>query len=225
MYEKITLEQQKQEFQMTLSKFSHELRNPIALIQSELQMLGTSHPELAEEDDWYSILENLEHIRDLLDDLSRYNNAERLSPVETDLAPLLRSIAGAFRPTLDYLGITLKTDIPQNLPLLSLDQTKIRQAFLNLLRNAQEAIQHDHGVISLSAKALPKGVQISVCDNGCGIEEARIHEIFHPFVTYKPSGTGLGLPVTRQIIEAHGGSLEVQSRPGEGTCFQILLRG
>ena len=60
----LTLEQQKKEFQMTLSKFSHEIRNPIALIQSELQMLAASHPELSEDDDWYSIMENLEHIRD-----------------------------------------------------------------------------------------------------------------------------------------------------------------
>ena len=101
-------------------------------------MLAASHPELSEDDDWYSIMENLEHIRDLLDDMSRYNNAERLSPVQTDIATLLRSIVCSFRPALDYLGISLKTDIPKSLPLLSLDQTKIRQALLNLLRNARK---------------------------------------------------------------------------------------
>lgn len=221
----LTLEQQKKEFQMTLSKFSHEIRNPIALIQSELQMLASSHPELPEDDDWYSIMENLEHIRDLLDDLSRYNNAEYLSPVQTDAAALLRSIAGSFRPAMEYLGISLKTDIPQTLPQLSLDQTKIRQALLNLLRNAQEAVPASQGVITVSAKETPEGVCISVCDNGCGIHQDQLEEIFHPFVTYKPSGTGLGLPVTKQIIEAHGGRLEVHSTPGQGTEFQIFLRG
>lgn len=221
----LTLEQQKKEFQMTLSKFSHEIRNPIALIQSELQMLATSHPELSEDDDWYSIMENLEHIRDLLDDLSRYNNAERLSPVQTDIAALLRSIVCSFRPALDYLGISLKTDIPESLPLLSLDQTKIRQALLNLLRNAQEAVQPSQGVISVSAIQIPEGVCISICDNGCGITDEQLKEIFHPFITYKPSGTGLGLPVTKQIIEAHKGRLEVHSTSGLGTEFQVFLRG
>ena len=77
-------------------------------------------------------MENLEYIRELLNELSRYNNAEHLSPVQTDITLLLKSIIRSFRPALDYLGITLETDIPQTLPLLCLDQTKIHQALLNL---------------------------------------------------------------------------------------------
>ena len=133
MQENLTLEQQKKELQMTLSKFTHEIRNPVALIQSELQMLASAHPELNSYDGWYGIMENLEYIRELLNELSRYNNAEHLSPVQTDITLLLKSIIRSFRPALDYLGITLETDIPQTLPLLCLDQTKIHQALLNLL--------------------------------------------------------------------------------------------
>ena len=197
MQENLTLEQQKKELQMTLSKFTHEIRNPVALIQSELQMLASAHPELNSYDGWYGIMENLEYIRELLNELSRYNNAEHLSPVQTDITLLLKSIIRSFRPALDYLGITLETDIPQTLPLLCLDQTKIHQALLNLLRNAQD---------------------------GCGMTDSQIKNVFNPFVTYKPTGTGLGLPVTRQIIEAHGGSLKVRSVPGKGTEFQIFFR-
>ena len=207
MQENLTLEQQKKELQMTLSKFTHEIRNPVALIQSELQMLASAHPELNSYDGWYGIMENLEYIRELLNELSRYNNAEHLSPVQTDITLLLKSIIRSFRPALDYLGITLETDIPQTLPLLCLDQTKIHQALLNLLRNAQESIQHSHGVISVTAAAVTDGICISVRDNGCGMTDSQIKNVFNPFVTYKPTGTGLGLPVTRQIIEAHGGSL------------------
>lgn len=118
MQENLTLEQQKKELQMTLSKFTHEIRNPVALIQSELQMLASAHPELNSYDGWYGIMENLEYIRELLNELSRYNNAEHLSPVQTDITLLLKSIIRSFRPALDYLGITLETDIPQTLPLL-----------------------------------------------------------------------------------------------------------
>ena len=85
MQENLTLEQQKKELQMTLSKFTHEIRNPVALIQSELQMLASAHPELNSYDGWYGIMENLEYIRELLNELSRYNNAEHLSPVQTDI--------------------------------------------------------------------------------------------------------------------------------------------
>ena len=224
MQENLTLEQQKKELQMTLSKFTHEIRNPVALIQSELQMIASAHPELNSYDGWYSIMENLEYIRELLNELSRYNNAEQLSPVQTDITLLLKSIIRSFQPALEYLGITLETDIPQTLPVLCLDQTKIHQAILNLLRNAQESIQHSHGTISVTAAAVPDGICISVCDNGCGMTETQIKNIFNPFVTYKPTGTGLGLPVTRQIIEAHGGSLKVRSMPGKGTEFQVLFR-
>lgn len=225
MQETTISEQQKKEFQLTLSRFSHEIRNPVSLIQSEFQMMASSHPELTEYEGWYSIMENLEHIRELLDDLSRYNNADFLSPAPTDVTALLKSITGAFKPALDYLGITLETDIPESLPTLSLDKTKIRQAFLNLLRNAQESIQHSHGMISLSARAVPQGINILVSDNGCGMTEEQIQNVFTPFITYKPSGTGLGLPVTRQIIEAHGGTLRVHSIPEKGTEFYIFLQG
>ena len=77
MQENLTLEQQKKELQMTLSKFTHEIRNPVALIQSELQMLASAHPELNSYDGWYGIMENLEYIRELLNELSRYNNGLR----------------------------------------------------------------------------------------------------------------------------------------------------
>ena len=128
-----------------------------------------------------------------------------------------------FRPALDYLGIVLETDIPKDLPHLELDQTKIRQALFNLLRNAQEAIQHAHGKIQIAASAVSDGIQITVHDNGCGMTAQQTEQIFFPFVTYKPGGTGLGLAVTRQIIEAHHGTLRVESVPCEGTSFYILL--
>lgn len=225
MQENNKFEQQKKEFQSTLSMFSHEIRNPLALITSELQMLSDHHPQLCLDEHWDNIMENLNYIRELLDEISRYQNAGHLSLVSTDTSLWLDRIANTFRPALDYLGIALETDIPQNLPHLELDQTKIRQALFNLLRNAQESIQHTHGKILFSASAVPDGVQITISDNGCGMTEDQIENAFRPFVTYKPGGTGLGLAVTRQIIEAHQGTLCVESTPKEGTSFYIFLPG
>lgn len=225
MQDTIHSEQQKKEFQFTLSKFAHEIRNPLSLIQSELQMMASSHPEITCCNEWDDILDNLEHIKELLNDVTRYNNAEHLVREQTDLSACLKSITGSFKPSLDYLGIALESHIPDTLPLLFLDRTKIRQAFVNLLRNAQESIQHSHGLIRVSAASVPGGVSVSVSDNGCGMTQSQQKTAFQPFVTYKPNGTGLGLAVTREIIEAHGGELKVQSVPGEGTVFQVFLRG
>lgn len=206
-----------------LSTFSHEIRNPLALITSEMQMLSDSQPQLCFNEHWDNIMENLNYIRELLDELSRYQNASHISLVQTDLSICLNRITSSFRPALDYLGISFETDIPRDLPQISLDQTKIRQALFNLLRNAQEAIQHAHGKIQIAASAVSDGIQITVHDNGCGMTAQQTEQIFFPFVTYKPGGTGLGLAVTRQIIEAHHGTLRVESVPGEGTTFYILL--
>ena len=223
MQEKNIITQSKKEFQSMLSTFSHEIRNPLALITSEMQMLSDSQPQLCFNEHWDNIMENLTYIRELLDELSRYQNAGHISLVQTDLSICLDRITNSFRPALDYLGISFETDIPRDLPQISLDQTKIRQALFNLLRNAQESIQHAHGKIQIAASAVSDGIQITVHDNGCGMTAQQTEQIFFPFVTYKPGGTGLGLAVTRQIIEAHHGTLRVESVPGEGTTFYILL--
>ena len=223
MQEKNIITQTKKEFQSMLSTFSHEIRNPLALITSEMQMLSDSQPQLCFNEHWDNIMENLTYIRELLDELSRYQNAGHITLVQTDLSICLDRITSSFRPALDYLGISFETDIPRDLPQISLDQTKIRQALFNLLRNAQEAIQHAHGKIRIIASAVSDGIQITVHDNGCGMTAQQTEQIFFPFVTYKPGGTGLGLAVTRQIIEAHHGTLRVESAPGEGTTFYILL--
>ena len=200
-------------------------KQPLALITSEMQMLSDSQPQLCFNEHWDNIMENLNYIRELLDELSRYQNAGHISLVQTNLSICLDRITSSFRPALDYLGISFETDIPRDLPQISLDQIKIRQALFNLLRNAQESIQHTHGKILFSASAVPDGVQITISDNGCGMTEDQIENAFRPFVTYKPGGTGLGLAVTRQIIEAHQGSLCVESTPKEGTSFYIFLPG
>ena len=96
-----------------LSTFSHEIRNPLALITSEMQMLSDSQPQLCFNEHWDNIMENLNYIRELLDELSRYQNAGHISLVQTDLSICLDRITSSFRPALDYLGISFETDIPR----------------------------------------------------------------------------------------------------------------
>ncbi len=218
-----TAQQIKEEFQFTLSKFSHEIRNPVSLINSELQMMANTHPDVVTYENWNDIMDNLDYIKELLNELSNYNNAGSISPKDTDITSYLQNILSSIRPTLDYLNITLESDFPASLPVISIDRLKIRQALLNLLRNAQESISHPNGKILVTAVPFKKGVCISVSDNGCGIPPEKTTEIFNPFVTFKSTGTGLGLAVTRQIIEAHHGHIEIESQPDHGSTFRIFL--
>lgn len=218
-----TTAKQQQEIQTTLSRFSHEIRNPLALISSELQLLVSSHPEIADDTVWDDIMDNVEYMKELLCQLSDYSNAGKMVLSPTELRPFLCSVLSSYRPTLEYLGITLEAHLPLQLPTLNLDQVKLRQALINLLRNAQESISHPQGIIQVEAELLSEGVCIHIRDNGCGIPAEKQEEIFSPFITFKAGGTGLGLPITRQIIESHGGQLKLFSVPDQGTEVRIFL--
>lgn len=218
-----TTEQLKKDFQLILSKFAHEIRNPIALINSELQLMASAHPELTEYSQWDDLIDNLEYIKELLNELSEYNNAEKLSLEPVDPGKFLSDVLSCEKSILDYLGITLKTDIPPHCSPILIDRIKMRQALLNLIRNARESIGCPHGKITVCLKNTKQGIYISIQDNGCGMTSEQLNNIFNPFVTYKDKGTGLGLSITRQIIEAHNGHIEVTSTPGQGSTFLIFL--
>lgn len=209
---------------MIISKFTHELRNPLSLIFSEFQLFLSNHPEASEWKETAEIQEQLDYMKELLNEFSNYNNANRLSLKPTNIAEFLLHTADFFRPTLDYLGIRLVTEISAELPVIPLDAVKFRQALINLLRNAQEAISHDHGEIHLCACCIDATeIIITVQDNGCGIPPEQLHNIDAPFITHKTSGTGLGLAITKQIIEAHGGHMTIQSTPQISTTVTLTL--
>lgn len=213
----------KNESSLALSRFSHELRNPISLLCCELQLLSASHPELTEYEEWARITDHLAYINALLDELSDYNNAGRIRPENTALTPYLETVFSAARATMKYLGIAFSVCIEPALPTLPLDPVKMRQALMNLIRNAQEALPASGGSIQITAKRIGPQVCISVTDNGCGISTEQLSRIFLPFVTFKSGGSGIGLAITREIVCAHGGYVEAESTPGQGSTFRVFL--
>lgn len=213
---------QKDEFEFMLSKISHEIRNPVTLINSFLQMMATKYPQVEQFDYWEDIQENMEFLIDLLNELSKYNNAFRLNQEKIDMNTYLESVANSMRPTLTYLNITLNYESSSNLPSMEVDKVKLREAILNIVRNASEAID-EKGIISIGAQKQQGQLLLTITDNGCGIPEEYLPTLFDPFVTHKKEGTGLGLPIAKQVIEAHGGSICVSSRLGQGSSFQISL--
>jgi signal transduction histidine kinase len=118
-------------------------------------------------------------------------------------------------------NIELETHIPDD-TILAADSGKLRQVLLNVLLNAHQSIDGE-GTVSVSASPEGPDQIISVRDTGCGIPAEALDRVFWPFYTTKEKGTGLGLAVAAQIMESHGGALEVESAVGKGSTFRIRL--
>ena len=185
-------------------------------------------------------------MKQLLEELSAYNNGQRLSLSSTDFDIFLKKIALSFASSIIETDIEFVSRIEPGLPVMPADSIKLREVLLNLLGNARDAVLLRQSVDSSSSDSVSKderscysdtdrmpgyspqirfhaykdssNLVIAVSDNGCGIEPEHLHTIFEPFVTYKSSGTGLGLPLSRRIAEAHGGSLTVHSAPEPADC-------
>ena len=195
--------------QMDISTISHEIRNPLTLVYSTLQLIESQHPEVLEFAHWSELHQDIEYMKLLLEDLSSYNNGERL-----DLAPLstgsfFRRIALSFASSIIDTDIEFTSYIPEDLPVLSADSVKLRQA-----HSPQ---------ISLSVTADADLLHIEISDNGCGIAPEDQEHIFEPFITHKVDGTGLGLAITRRIIQAHHGTITLRSARYAGTVFILTL--
>jgi signal transduction histidine kinase len=127
------------------------------------------------------------------------------------------------RRDLSRQDVGLQLDIDSDLPSVDLDEGQLKQALFNLIRNAREAIGSG-GTVSISLRReAGGGIQLKIEDDGPGIEEAARSRLFEPFFTTKKHGTGLGLPITRQIVEAHAGTISCAARPEGGTCISIRL--
>lgn len=204
----------------SLSKISHEIRNPVTLINSFLQMLAADHPEVRTWRYWNDIMENMQFLRDLLNELSTYNNARNLHKSEINPYRLLSSVIESVRPSLREKQIDIQLDKESAVPSFFLDATKLREALLNLIRNAMEAMAGG-GKITCTISSDGDKVFIQVIDNGPGIPEEYLSTIFDTFVTHKKDGTGLGLSIVKSITEAHGGKITVYSKEGMGTEFTL----
>jgi len=219
---KAHLEHLEQAHQFQLSQISHEIRNPVTLINSFLQLFAASNPEVTTQPYWNEITENMQYLRALLTELSSYNNSKTLHRKTANLYKLLESIVKSATPALLESDIQLHLIKQTPIPSFDIDELKLRQVFLNLIRNAQEAMPQG-GSITITIKSEDNTVLIKVEDTGCGIPVEYMPTLFQSFVTHKKDGTGLGLAIVQNVITAHNGSIEAQSHPGQGTAFIVRL--
>lgn len=208
-----------------LSSVSHEIRNPVTLINSYLQLLSVRHPALLKDPYWDSLQSELSYLLKLLSDLSDFNNSSMPHLISLDMNQWLLHYSATARALVAHLGdeaTTFCCRFSPNLPSVLADPVKIRQLLDNLIRNGIEAADGAN-TITLSAFCQKQTITLQVSDTGCGINHKDLSTIFDPFVSHKSSGTGLGLAICKQIADSHGGSLTASSRPGEGAVFSFTL--
>lgn len=218
--ERDVLEAQLEDCRFALSKVSHEIRNPVTLINSNLQLMEKQYPQLKQCDLWQDIMEDMAFLRYLLDDLSSFNNALRCSLKETRPSQWLRELARSIPKLFPEKERYYQTDIPTDLPCVKIDKLKLNQALTNLLRNAFEAAESQ---ILFRAFIRDGRLCMEVHNDGSWIPDKVRKDIFCPFFTTKAEGTGLGLPIADGIIKMHKGMLSVTSSETAGTSFLVSL--
>ncbi len=201
---------------------AHEVRNPLGVI---FNSLGSLRRLVRPQGDAKMLLdivgEEAERLNRIVGDL--LNFARPATPVlRPESLPRLLEDALAAALGESAQGIEVQRDVDPDLPPIPMDARLLRQAVVNVLVNAVQAMQHG-GRLAVRARRSDPSVRIEIQDNGPGIPEEVRHRIFEPFFTTKASGTGLGLAVVKRIVEGHGGEVMVESPPGAGTVFSIWL--
>ncbi len=209
------------------ASIAHEIRNPLTSIRGFIQLLGPHLKEIGKE----------EYVRIILSEIDRANeiiyeflNASKPSvpmkqTVLVDL--LLKETILLSESEANMKGCELHCEIFDPFLAVAIDVKQIKQVLLNMIKNAMDAIQgtsvERKGRIDVSARREGPYAVISIRDNGKGMDRTTLGRLFDPFFTTKEDGTGLGLSVSYRIINNHGGSIRVDSKPGEGTEFMIYL--
>jgi signal transduction histidine kinase len=140
----------------------------------------------------------------------------------SSLQDLLKNLGTLLQEEASSQGIQIQAETNSDLPLIKMDNEKLTQAFLNIMKNGMQAMEQG-GVLHVETQSFKDRVKVSFSDSGSGIPPEQMEKIFNYYYTTKEKGVGLGLPIAHRIIEAHGGQLKVESQVGIGTKVTVLL--
>jgi signal transduction histidine kinase len=208
---------------------AHEIKQPIAAAVANagacLGFLDGERPDIREAREAASgtigcarrAAEIIDHVRSLF----KKSSPER-KPV--DVNELIHEIALLLRHDMRRNAVTVRLQLTENLPAVVGDRVQLEQVLMNLTLNAIEAMRDGNGDLTVTSESTEDGhLLISVSDTGVGVPAEKVDQIFDTFFTTKPQGTGMGLAISRSIVESHGGRLSVTSNPGHGSTFRFTL--
>jgi two-component system sensor kinase FixL len=214
------------------SGIAHELNQPLAAIATYAhacdRLLGLPDPEIEEvQTALRQIAEQAVRAGDIIRKLRNLARIEESARAPADINSVINELTDLIQSDAKAHGVQYRQELAHDLPTINIDRAQIQQVVLNLVRNALEALalgQLDARELVVRTRATPEAdVEVCVCDNGPGVEETLQHRIFDPFCSTKPAGTGLGLPISRTIVQTHGGALEYRPNQPKGACFVVQL--
>jgi len=232
---------------------AHEIKNPLSTIGLNAQLLAEGIADLPVDDldkgrlvrRIDSLRREVDRLRETLADFLRFAGQVKFEPRQTDLNQIVEELADFYMPQARHKGISLRTDLAPGPLVAMIDPSHFKQALLNLMLNATQAMegqqpgegsgQHAHAEAPRARELIlrtaatrkragePPAWELHVIDTGPGIPPETLARLFTPYFTTKGGGTGLGLPTTRRLIEEQGGSIEVVTEVGKGSDFVIRV--
>jgi len=209
------------------AQVTHEIRNPLSAISLNADLLADELDDLeGDTTEAKTLLKAISREFDRLAEVTgEYLRLSRLRPPSLhpeEVSPLVRELTEFLAEDLRRRHITLDLQLADPSPSVVADAAQLRQAFMNILKNSMESMP-DGGRMQVSTQRQNGHVVVEVADNGSGIPEHILQRIFDPFYTTKEGGSGLGLPITQQIVAEHGGEVSAESEPGKGTRIRVIL--
>ena len=204
---------------------AHELRNPLGTMRASSEMLVKSvgaENEVAGELAWF-ISSEVDRVNSLITRFLEFARPMRLRLDTTDVTVLLDRAIEEMERHNPPLQVTIHRNYAPEIPPIPLDSELMQRVFYNLLINAVQASTAG-SAITAKTRLVDHVAEISILDRGAGIPKEHIENIFNPFFTTKSDGVGLGLAIVSKIVDEHGGSIRVESEPGQGSAFRIYLR-
>jgi len=207
---------------------AHEIKNPLSTITLNLRLLSEDVARHHDDEHrrWGRRLESVQtecdRLRTILDDFLRYAGKLELVPVPLDLRRLASEVVDFFAAQAENARVVLRSSFPPEPVACRVDERLMKQALLNLMINAVQAMEDGGELLVQASTQRGEGI-LEVIDTGRGMDADELGRVFEVYYSTKKNGTGLGLPTTRRIVRAHGGTLRVESEPGKGTRFVIAL--
>jgi signal transduction histidine kinase len=221
------------EFAALVGGLAHEIRNPLSTIRLNMELLAEDFAETDSDSPTKQrdrrarakielVRQECDRLQKLLGDFLDFARQESLAPEPGNLNEELGQLLDFFAIRAHEAGVEVVRYLDPELPSVRLDRETFRSAILNLLLNAVQAMEAG-GQLVIRTRAAGLGVLVELIDTGPGMDAETLGKVFRAFYTTKQGGSGLGLPTARKIIEAHGGTIDVESTPGRGTKVTIWL--
>jgi signal transduction histidine kinase len=231
---------QLEELSKLTGELAHEIKNPLSTIKVNLKLVGeeledsgsAESGKIGADRDGRKLVralrkiaviqketDRLEHI---LDGFLRYIDMSEIKLFSIDINELVSDMVDFYLPQAHSHSVTIRQGLYKEPLICKVDSDMLKQAILNLFLNAQQAMS-DGGELMIRTDRQEKDAVIQISDTGCGIAADKLPHIFDAYYSSRPQGSGLGLPTTKKLIQAHNGSIRVDSEQGKGTSFTIRL--